>query len=204
MSDAAPALTLPQLAGIAATFNEIARQSFQDQPSADAGNALFNASKAELSAARAGIDAFADEIQEQVAILEESAPALDPAEALAEVAAQFGVDPSELEDDQKEQLAGMFGIDLNAKPDAPEVVEAKKLAFSTAEDALHDLENKIAPAALKYEELRASLLAQVLPTEVFNSVADQIAPPQYFAQINEAFIANNSPVLASAFTPKQA
>ena len=84
------------------------------------------------------------------------------------------------------------------------VAAGDPMAETRIEDALHDIENKIAPAALKYEELRASLLVQVLPTEVFNSVADRIAPPQYFAQINEAFIANNSPVLASAFTPKQA
>ena len=204
MSDETPELNLSQLAGIAAYFNEIARHSFQDQPSADAGNALFEASKAKLAAARAEIDAFSDEIQEQVAILEESAPAQDPAEALAEAAEQFGFPLSELDDDQKEQFANMVGIDLNAKPDSPEVAEAKKLAYSTAEEALQDIGNKVAPAALKYEELRASLLVQVLPTEVFNSVADQIVPPQYLGQINAAFTANNAPVLAGAFTPKQA
>jgi hypothetical protein len=210
MSDETPEINLPQeislpeLASIAAMFNEIARRSFQDQPSADAGNDLFDASKAELSAARAGIDAFKSDVQEQVAILEGSAPALDPAEELADAVAQFGIDASQLDDAAKAEIAEELGIDLNAKPDSPEIAEAKKLAFSTAQDTLNEIMTKMAPAAIKYEELRASLLVQVLPTQIFNSVADRIVPPEYLAEINAAFTANNAPILASAFTPKQA
>jgi hypothetical protein len=178
--------TVAQLAGLAQQFTSRAFGAFPSQESADQGNALFAANKESLDAIQQELEPFAALQEEQIAIIEANSPPVDPR---AQLAALFGIDPSQL------------GAGPAVEPDSPEVAAAKAEAVAGAEARLEELSEQAGPASLKLQETIASLLQQALGAEIFNNIVPAGHPIRN-GEVSEAYKANNAPTLAAAFAPQ--